>query len=134
MKKYPLIEHAAHEIRTADGRPLSEITLEAAAAGHLSARDLLISSETLDAQARIAQEAGYPQLGSNLARAAELSAVSGEELLRIYEILRPGRASYEELLALACKLEDQYQAPENARLVREAAGVYRARGLLRHDP
>jgi propanediol dehydratase small subunit len=127
------MEHAAYEIKTADGRPLSEITLEAAAAGHLSARDLLINPKTLNSQARIARKAGYTQLASNLGRAAELTAVPGEELLRIYEMLRPGRASHDELLALACKLDDQYQAPENARFVREAAAVYQARGLLRRN-
>jgi len=132
-KDYPLMEHAAHQLRAVDGRPLSEITLEAAAAGDLSARDLQISAETLHAQARIARQAGYPQLAANLARAAELTVLSGEELLQMYEMLRPGRSTSKDLLALAQRLEDTYQAPENARFVREAASVYQARGLLRPD-
>ncbi|NJN93916.1 MAG: hypothetical protein HC875_07395 [Anaerolineales bacterium] len=43
----------------------------------------------------------------------------------------PTRATLAELLALAETLEKEYQAPENARFVREAASVYEARGLLR---
>ena len=130
---YPLMEHAADELTAVDGRPLSEITLEAATSGELSARDLQISAETLHAQARIAHQAGYRQLAANLTRAAELTALSDEELLGMYEMLRPGRSSFENLVALAQKLESVYQAPENARFVREAALVYRSRGLLRQD-
>jgi len=130
---YPLMEHAVDELTAIDGRPLSEITLEAATSGELSARDLQISAETLHAQARIAHQAGYRQLAANLTRAAELTALSDEELLGMYEMLRPGRSSFENLVALAQKLESVYQAPENARFVREAALVYRSRGLLRQD-
>jgi propanediol dehydratase small subunit len=51
--------------------------------------------------------------------------------LRMYETLRPGRASYDELIALADRLEREHHAPESAALVREAAEAYRARNLLR---
>jgi propanediol dehydratase small subunit len=64
-------------------------------------------------------------------RAAELTAVPNAELLRMYEMLRPQRASYAELLALADELERAYEAVENAQMVREAANVYQARGLLK---
>ena len=130
---YPLMEHAADELTTIDGRPLSEITLEAATSGELSARDLQISAETLHAQARIAHQSGYRQLAANLTRAAELTVLSDKELLEMYEMLRPGRSTFEDLGALAQKLESVYQAPENARFVRKAALVYRSRGLLRQD-
>ena len=53
------------------------------------------------------------------------------ELLRMYELLRPQRANQAELRALADELEQRYDAVENARMVREAAEVYQARGLLR---
>jgi propanediol dehydratase small subunit len=49
----------------------------------------------------------------------------------MYELLRPQRASHAELLALADELEQRYNALENAQMVREAAEVYRARGLLK---
>lgn len=130
-ESYPLGEKGAQDLRAASGRPFDAITLEAALRGELSPADLSISAETLRAQARIAQDAGYPQLAGNLLRAAELTAVPDEELLKIYDLLRPGRASFEQLGALADLLEAQYAAVENARFVREAAAVYRERGLLR---
>ena len=131
MPDYPLMEHAAETLRAASGKPLAEITLEAAAEGGLEIGDLQIDAEALRAQAAIAQQAGYRQLAANLTRAAELTAVPNAELLRMYELLRPGRAAYAELAALADLLESRYGATENARMVREAAGVYQARGLLR---
>ncbi len=130
---YPLMEHEAEALRAASGRPLAEITLEAATAGTLEAADLQIKADTLRAQADIARQAGYVQLAANLTRAAELTAVPNEELLRMYEALRPGRSTFEELADLAKRLESEYNAPENARFVREAATVYQTRGLLRRE-
>jgi propanediol dehydratase small subunit len=133
MPTYPLIEQAAEALKAASGRPLAEITLEAASAGQLAIGDLQIDAATLRAQAEIARQSGFRQLAANLTRAAELTGVPNAELLRMYELLRPRRATYAELLALAETLEGRYGASENARLVREAADVYRARGLLRHE-
>lgn len=107
------------------------ITPDALRAGELSFADLQISAETLRAQARIARHAGYPQLADALARAAELTAVPNDEVLRMYEALRPGRSTYAEIIALATRLEQMYGAVETGRWVREAAGVYLQRGLLR---
>ncbi|HMO57510.1 MAG TPA: diol dehydratase small subunit [Roseiflexaceae bacterium] len=126
--QYPLIDDAS--LQAANGRPLSEITPEAAAGGVLGLPDLQISATTLQAQAQIAREAGFRQLGENLERAAELTRVPNAEVLRMYELLRPGRSSFDELAALAQLLEEQYDAPICAALVREAAHVYRARGLF----
>lgn len=130
-RRYPLMSHHAAQLETASGRPLNEITVQAAADGLLSPADLGISAETLRAQAAVAREAGYGQLAANLTRAAELTAVPNEELLQMYEMLRPGRSTFETLAALAEKLEAVYRAPETANFVREAAAVYRERGLLR---
>jgi len=129
MKAYPLMENAGEDMRAASGRALDEITPEALAAGELTADDLRIRAETLRAQAEIAAEAGYPQLAANLRRAAELTALPNEELLRAYEALRPGRSTVEELHGLAERLEREYAATETAAFVREAAEVYAARGL-----
>ena len=123
------MEHADDTLQAASGRPLNEITLEAL--DELSITDVQISPATLRAQAEIARQAGFRQLATNLTRAAELTAVPNTELLRMYELLRPQRASHAELLALADTLERCYAAVENARMVREAAEVYRARGLLK---
>ncbi len=128
---YPLSEHAADRLRAISGRPLGTITQEALEAGELAITDLQISAETLLAQAEIARRAGYHQLAANLTRAAELTAIPNDEILHMYETLRPGRASYAELIALAERLEHTHRAPASAALVREAAEVYAARGLLR---
>jgi propanediol dehydratase small subunit len=128
--QYPLGDHA-DDLQAASGRSLNDITLDAAAAGELSSADLQIKAETLRAQAAVARQAGYPQLAENLTRAAELTAVPNEELLKMYETLRPGRATHAEMLALAERLEQHYHAPVNADLVREAAQVYLARGLVK---
>ena len=128
MPHYPLIDQA-DELRAVSGRPLQEVTLDAL--DELSIADVQISPATLRAQAEIAHQAGFRQLAANLTRAAELTAVPNAELLRMYELLRPQRATHAELLALADELEQRYQAAENARMVREAAEVYRARGLVK---
>jgi len=129
--RYPLMEHAARDLRAYSGRPLSEITPEAVANGELSPADLRIHAETLRLQAEVARQAGYPQLAANLLRAAELTVVPNDEVLKMYELLRPSRASWEQLMGLAERLEQTYQAKETANFVREAAQAYRERGLLR---
>lgn len=129
---YPLSEHD-NDLQAASGRPFGEITFEAAVSGELSADDLRIHADTLRKQAAIAQAAGNPQMAANLLRAAELTAVPNDELLKMYDLLRPGRASHETLSALAERLETLYNALECARFVREAADVCRDRGLLRRS-
>jgi propanediol dehydratase small subunit len=69
-------------------------------------------------------------LAENLRRAAELTHISNEEVLEIYDTLRPGRTTYEKLIALAERLAHELNAPRTAAFVREAAEVYRARGLV----
>jgi propanediol dehydratase small subunit len=125
------MQNAADDLKAFSGKPLAEITLDAVEAGTLSADDLRIQAETLRAQAQVAEGAGYPQLAANLRRAAELTAVPNQEVLQIYDLLRPGRATYERLIQLAAYLEQTYQAAETGRFVREAAEVYRQRGLLK---
>jgi propanediol dehydratase small subunit len=131
--KYPLYD-SPEILRAFSGRPLAEITDEAARAGQLSMADLRVSAETLRAQAQVARAAGYAGLAGNLARAAELTIVPNGEILAMYAYLRPGRATQEQLLNMAEALEKQYQAVECARLVREAAAVYQQRGLLARSP
>lgn len=128
---YPLRECQAETLRAHSGRRLNEITAEALAAGELGGDDLRSHADTLRRQAEIARAGGYPQLAANLLRAAELTVVPNEEMLKIYESLRPERASYDELTRLADYLDTTYGARENAAFIREAAEVYRERGLLR---
>jgi propanediol dehydratase small subunit len=129
MTKYPLKEHHAHELHAFSGRPLAEITADA----DLSADDLRIHADTLRQQAAIARQSGYEQLALNLLRAAELTVVPNQEMLKIYDMLRPDRSSWDELMRLADYLETTYQASQNAIFIREAATVYRERGLLRRE-
>jgi propanediol dehydratase small subunit len=131
--RYPLGEHTSATLRAASGRPVGEISLAALAAGELTDDDLRITPAALREQAAIAGQAGFPQLSANLRRAAELTAVPNADLLRMYETLRPGRATYEEMIALAERLSGEFHAHETAAFVREAAEVYRARGLTQKD-
>lgn len=117
-------------IRTASGRSLDELTMEALLSGELTTEDFRISGETLRRQADAAEDAGYRALADNLRRAAELTTVANEEVLRIYEALRPGRSTYEELIALADRLQAAHDAPLTANLIREAASAYRERGIV----
>lgn len=131
--RYPLMEHAADQLQAASGRSLDQVNLEQVAAGQLTIADTQISAATLRAQAAVAHTAGYRQLAENLARAAELTIVPNAEVLQMYDLLRPGRAAQSEMLAMAERLEQEYQAPLCAALVREAAAVYQQRGLLRRS-
>ena len=128
---YPLLENEADRLHAASGRAVNTIDLEAVAAGELSEADLQVGDKTLRAQAEIARASGYAELASNLLRAAELTAVPNQDLLQMYEMLRPGRSTYAQLLDLADMLASSYGAAETARFVREAADVYKARRLLK---
>jgi len=118
-------------VRTASGRSLDELTMEALLSGELTTEDFRISGETLRRQADAAEEAGYRALADNLRRAAELTTIANEEVLGIYDALRPGRSTYGELIALADRLAGEHNAPLIADLVREAAEVYRERGIVK---
>jgi len=118
------------KIHTLSGRSLDELSIAAVAARALSPEDVRIHGETLRQQAETAAAAGYPQLAENLRRAAELTRVSNQELLSMYEALRPGRTSYRQLLELADRLEAEFDAPLTAAFVREAAEAYQRRGIF----
>ncbi len=120
----------AFRARALSGRPLEELTLEAAVRGDLSPADLRIHPDTLRHQAAVAEQHGNPQLGENLRRAAELTGLPDDDVLAVYEALRPGRATRAELDALAARLEAA-AAPLCAALVREAAAACGRRGVLR---
>jgi propanediol dehydratase small subunit len=119
------------KVCTLSGKELEELTLEKVLSGDLTAEDFRISSETLRYQADAAESAGYKILALNLRRAAELTRISNAEVFEIYNTLRPGRATYAELITTADWLEKERNAPLSANMVREAAEVYRERGLFR---
>lgn len=128
---YPMLEKHSADIKTPTGKGLDQMTLAQVEEGLVSEQDLRISKEMLYAQAEIAQSAGKHQLGENLKRAAELTNIPDQEIIQMYDCLRPHRSTYEQLIALATKLEETYHAPICAALVRDAAQVYEKRGITR---
>jgi propanediol dehydratase small subunit len=120
----------AEVVTARSGRPATEITVEALAAGDLRTADIMISADVLRAQAAQARDHGYGPFADNLERAAEMTDLPDDEILTIYEALRPFRSTGVELDAIAARLEVA-GAVRCAALVREAADAYAARGVLR---
>jgi propanediol dehydratase small subunit len=126
---YPLSAGGREQVRSATGTMVAGITLEAVLSGRLGPRDVAVAPDTLRTQAGFAERGGNPQLAENLRRGAELVAFGDDELLRFYEMLRPGRSSAEELDSLADELASR-GAELCAVLVREARAAYVRRGLI----
>ena len=130
---YPIGLKHPEWVKTETGRSLSDITLEAVMNGEIKHEDLCITAETLELQAQIADNVGRKTLAQNFRRAAELTRIPDEVVLHTYEKLRPRRCTKAELLQIAKELESKYGAVLTSRLIREAAEVYEARGILREE-
>ena len=115
-------------IRALSGKAVEQLTVEAVRAGEVGVADLRVHPETLERQAVVAGQHGNPQLAENLRRAAELTRLPDEEVLAIYEALRPGRSTPGQLTELAASLAGR-GLPRCAALLTEAAEVYARRGL-----
>jgi propanediol dehydratase small subunit len=122
MPEYPLAQTAPETLRSPRGIALQDITMNAVLRGEVIMDDLRITTSALEGQASIAAQAGRQQLAENLMRAAELVHVPDDVILTIYNALRPGRSTVQELSRLADTLEREYDAVRCAALVREAAG------------
>ncbi|KKF02036.1 diol dehydratase small subunit [Mycolicibacterium obuense] len=109
---------------------MSEITVENAVDGKLGLGDLRMDPAALAHQAAVAEQGGNPQLAENFLRAAELATIDDEDVMGLYEALRPHRSTAEELEQLRTSLIDR-GAPRCAALVEQAAAAYARRGLLR---
>lgn len=133
MDLYPLIEKHPELIKSKTGKSLADITLESVTNDMLTIDDLSISKETLILQAKVAIDNGREQLAENFVRASELINVPDDVILKIYNQLRPYRATKEELLATADVLEKTYQAPICANFIRETLAVYETRDILRKE-
>ena len=116
-------------MRALSGRASAELTLEAVRRGELGLPDLRIHPGTLERQAAVAGRHGNPQLAENLRRAAELTKLTDEEVLAIYEALRPGRPPAAAARGSAADLGSPPGLPLCAALLAEAAAVYARRGL-----
>ncbi len=130
---YPMAEKHPEMVKTATGKSLADITLQAIVSGEIKAEEVRITPKTLEYQAQIAESICRPQLAANMRRAAELTAVPDDRILEIYNALRPYRSSKEELAAIADELENKYGAKICANFVREACQVYGKRKRLKED-
>jgi propanediol dehydratase small subunit len=115
-------------IRALSGKPVDMLTVEAVRSGEVGLADLRIHPETLERQALVAEQHGNPQLADNLRRAAELTGLPDDEVLAVYEALRPGRSTPAQLTEMAASLGGR-GLPRCAALLAEAAEVYARRGL-----
>ncbi|MCP4386096.1 MAG: propanediol dehydratase small subunit PduE [Hyphomicrobiales bacterium] len=129
--RFPLGKHHRDKISTQSGRPLSDLTLDQVLSDNVLPDDVSVNAETLKVQAQFAREAGYEQVAQNLARAAEMTGIPNDELLEIYESLRPGRSTYYQLLSISQRIASMYGAELTGAYIREAADVYRDTGLLK---
>ncbi len=130
---YPLGEKIPERIKTRTGKLLSDVTYESVLSGETKPEDVRVSKETLEMQAQVAESVGRDTLANNLRRAAELTVVPDDELLNIYDSLRPYRSTKQELYTVADDLESKYDCRINGAFIREAADVYEFRGRLRTD-
>ncbi len=129
---YPLAETAPETVTGPRGKTLDALTMDAVAQGALGVEDIRITPETLARQAGVARAAGRGALAENFERAAEMTRLPEAEIMRIYELLRPGRASSAaQLHDVARRLEEDYAAPRLAAFIRQAAAEYDRRNLYR---
>jgi propanediol dehydratase small subunit len=131
-KDYPIAENRPEEVTGSRGKPLASLTMEAVLSGEVSMEDLRITPRALEQQAQISKSVGRSTLAGNFERAAEMTRLSQEEIMAIYELLRPGRAaSKDSRLDVAQRLRDEQDAPLLADFIEEAARFYEKRGLFR---
>lgn len=127
---YPLSQSDL-EIKSKSGKRLEEITIDEVINGNVTGEDIKISKETLLLQGKIAEQSGREQLGKNLKRASELVSIPDDELLKIYNMLRPYRSTELELLKKANELKEKYNAMKCSELIMDALKVYKRRGILK---
>lgn len=128
---YPLAEKQPKTVIGARNKNLDELTMDAVMDGSISMEDLRITPRALEQQAQISRSVGRVELAENFERAAEMARIPQEQIMRIYELLRPGRSeSKDTLLKEADLLRNEYDASLLAAFVEEAANLYDRRGLF----
>lgn len=131
-RDYPTAEKISERITGRRGKSLDDITLDAAMSGDIQMDDLRITPEALLRQAQIARSVGRATLGGNFERAAEMTRLPQDEIMQVYELLRPGRAkSKQELLNAADRLKTEFNAQRLGDFLEQAAALYEKRGLFR---
>ncbi|MBQ4258671.1 MAG: diol dehydratase small subunit [Lachnospiraceae bacterium] len=127
---YPLGEYEKDTITSKSGKKLKDITLQEVKNGNVTAEDIKISKETLMKQGQVCRENDNPIMAENMERASELVDVPDDVILKMYNKLRPNRSTYEELVLMAQELLEKYHAPRCAKMVLEAAEIYKKRGVV----
>lgn len=128
---YPTAEKRPDQVVGNRGKPLPSLTLDAVISGDVDMEDLRITPRALLQQAQIAKSVGRAALAQNFERAAEMTRLPQDEVMAIYELLRPGRAaSKASLLEAAKKIRLEFDAEKLADFVEEAASYYEKRGLF----
>ena len=118
-------------IAALSGKKIDEISASGMLSGKISGDDIRISSAALEEQAKIAEREGRKNLAENFYRAAELTRIPDQEVIAIYNALRPGRSTKDELLHWIERLEHEYKAIKTAELIKETLCIYEKRGVLR---
>ncbi|MFQ9798845.1 MAG: diol dehydratase small subunit [Clostridia bacterium] len=118
-------------VRSKTGKTLQDITMERVLSGDITPEDIKISKEQLHYQGKVAREHGRVQMEQNFVRAGEMVDMEDALLLEIYDKASSQPVHKAKLLEYASRLENEYQAVECAKLIRQAASVYERRGVLR---
>lgn len=130
--KYPLSENDFN-IKSKSGKYLKDISIDEVIKGNITGEDIKVSKETLKIQGEIAKKEGRDQLGENFERASELVEIPDDELLIIYNMLRPYRSSEDELLQKAKEIKVKFGAIRCSELIMDALKTYKKRGILRNS-
>ena len=131
-RDYPVAETRPEQVVGSRGKPLSSLTLDAVIGGDVDIEDLRITPQALLQQAQISRSVGRAALAENFERAAEMTRLPQDEVMTIYELLRPGRAeSKDSLLDAASRIRRDHDAQQLADFLEEAARFYELRGLFR---
>ena len=130
---YPLAVKFPEKLKSESGIEFNQISLENIKKGKIKPGDFQIKKETLKLQGEIAEASGMNQLAENFKRASELVDLNDDEIIKIYNALRPKRSTENQLLKIADELEKRYGAVKNAQFIRKAVEAYQIRGLLKQD-
>jgi len=132
VEDYPLAENRPEVVVGARNKSLDDLSIDAVLRGEVTMEDLRITPHALLQQAQIARSACRAALAANFERAAEMTGLPQSEVMRIYELLRPGRAQSRAVLEKEAEtLRAKYKATRLADFIDEAAAHYQRRGMFR---
>ena len=131
-KNYPIAEKNPDLVIGKREKKLNSLTIEDAVDGKILMEDFEITPTALLNQAKIAESVGRLALARNFKRAAEMTRLPKNKIMKIYELLRPGRTNDKTVLVeISNDLRKNYEAPILADFILEAANSYEKRGLYK---